>query len=174
MLGKQAVTNAVIALAVVEHQNQFSVSWEQRSKALRSVVIPGRLQRLQESPLVYYDVAHNYDGLRNLLQNLRTFYPEKPLSVLVNLKVDKDISRFRDLFAPDANISILDIPEVEMHTAETWQSVLGKRRSRYLGTGRAAIEEFLRQISETEVGIITGSHYMASTVYEVFNFFLDT
>ncbi len=174
MLGRQAVTNAVIALAAVENQNLYSISWQQRRQALRSVVVPGRLQKMQEAPLVYYDVAHNYDGVRNLIQNLQVLYPQKQLSFLINLKVDKDISRFQELFPPETRIFLLDIPGVQMHTTRAWQSVLREKAGRQLGAGQAAIEKFLQHISDSEVGVITGSHYLAPAVYEVFKFSLDT
>lgn len=174
MLGKQAVTNAVIALTTVGNQNLYSIPWQQRRQALRSVIVPGRLQKMQEAPPIYYDVAHNYDGLRNLIQNLQVLYPQKQLSFLINLKADKDISRFQELFPPEARIFLLDMPGIEMHAAQAWQSVVREKTGRQLGAGRAAIEEFLQCINDSEVGVITGSHYLASSVYEVFKFFLDT
>jgi len=173
-LGKQAITNAVISLAVLDGQDRYEVSWEKRQRSLYNVNIPGRLHLLNRSPLLYYDVAHNHDGIRNLVENLEVLYPEKDFRFLLNLHTDKDISRFDTILPDSAAIGVLDLGDDTMHDLASWEKVLGKERVSYFGAGEKAVEKFTETVGANEVGVISGSHYLAEAVNRVWKFLLDT
>ena len=174
MLGWQAVMNACIALVAGQTQQQFPLPWEQSIGALTDVVVPGRLQQMSNRRLIYYDVAHNYDGIRNLVGNLRRIHPGKRMRLLLGVSAQKNITAFQELFPSDAVISVMDIPDIPMHSLESWHSVFTTRQINHLGEGTDAVHRFCRALSLSDFGVIAGSHYLAPYVYEVFNFSLDT
>lgn len=174
MLGWQAVLNASIALTAGQTQEHFTLPWEQSIGALRDVVIPGRLQLMSQHPTIYYDVAHNYDGIGNLIHNLELMHPGKQMKFLLGVNSQKNITSLQELFPADAVISILDIPDVSTHSLEYWRSILTTRTVEHLGVGAEAVSHFRQSLNPSDLGIIAGSHYLARYVYEVFDFLLDT
>ncbi len=60
-----------------------------------------------------------------------------------------------------------------MHDLESWKQVLGQKRVHYFGTGEKAVQDFAGTVGSDEVGVITGSHYLAEAVNRVWKFLLD-
>jgi len=174
MLGKQVISNATIALAALEHQDRFHLTWDQMAETLSDIQIPGRLQLLGEYPLVLYDVAHNADSFRNLWENLQAVIPGGRFAALMCVGVLKDINSFPGIIPDTVELGVMTLEEMPMHPYETWQSVFGSRQIQDFGSGSAAVRKFLDRLDEEMVGIITGSHYIAEDVYRVMNFSLDS
>lgn len=174
MIGSQAVRNACIALVAGQTQRHFDLSRDKTIGAVEQVELPGRLQQMKAKPLIYYDVAHNADGVGNLIENLELMYPGRPMQFLLGMNAQKNISAFQELFPGNAVITVLDIPDVPSHSLESWQSVFSPRHINHVGTGAAAVQQFRRTLNPSDCGVITGSHYLAASVYEVFDFSLDT
>jgi dihydrofolate synthase/folylpolyglutamate synthase len=51
----------------------------------------GRWQVLQEQPLLVLDVAHNEDGIQQVMRQLHTFYPDKKAHFVMGMVKDKEI-----------------------------------------------------------------------------------
>ena len=77
-------------------QNGWNILPEQIKQALQQVVIStglhGRWETLQESPRVIADVAHNEDGIRQLVQQLQ-YIPYQQLFLIIGMVKDKDVNR---------------------------------------------------------------------------------
>jgi len=67
---------------------------------LEKIVVPGRFLKLCNNPLIIYDPAHNFDALKNLLDGLTAFYPDKNklfiLSIMKDKADDKTIGLFKN------------------------------------------------------------------------------
>ena len=60
----------------------------------------GRYEILKKEPLVIADAAHNLDGIKSLLAQVKNEYPNKRLSLLYGASNDKDLNKILKLF-PD-------------------------------------------------------------------------
>ena len=62
----------------------------------------GRWEILQNHPHIIADVAHNRDGIEQVLQQLQTVYPMAALHFIIGFVKDKDISEMLKLFPDNA------------------------------------------------------------------------
>ncbi len=174
MRGFQAVTNCTIALAAIQKQNHFEIPWEDQLEAVASVSVPGRLQTMSSDPLIYYDVAHNYDSFRQLLKNLNALHPDGRFRYLLGVSEQKEIERLAPLFTAGQEIAIMTIPNMPLHTIESWRKHLPHLVFKDFGMGTEAVIRFCNQVSQDDIGIIAGSHYIGEYVYRGVKFLLDS
>jgi folylpolyglutamate synthase/dihydropteroate synthase len=173
MIGEQAALNASIALSAFQVQDRCHVELTKQIQALGRVQIPGRLQKLSEEPPIYYDVAHNYDSLKQLLLNVQNIFSDKSLRFLLGLGIIKDIVRLREVFNGEGSIGVMTSDEMPMHPPEQWKNAFPDLEVIDYGKGSAAVANFKSDLDKTDIGIIAGSHYIAPNVYDALNFSLD-
>jgi dihydrofolate synthase / folylpolyglutamate synthase len=86
----------VLSTIRILQQKGWNIQPEQIKKALQQVVsttgLHGRWETLQESPRVIADVAHNEDGIRQLVQQLNYIHFQK-LYIIIGMVKDKDVNR---------------------------------------------------------------------------------
>jgi dihydrofolate synthase / folylpolyglutamate synthase len=84
----------------------FNISNEAEKAALANVKkltgLFGRWQVIQENPMVVLDVAHNQDGIQQVLVQLNSFYPNKKIHFVLGMVSDKDIQKVLQLLPTDA------------------------------------------------------------------------
>jgi len=102
LLGGHQRENAATALAVMEQLNlntpQFS---DCLARGFAQVSWPGRLQVLQEQPLLLADGAHNVDSLLRLKQSLEeSFAAYRPAYLIFGASRDKDIEGMARAIGP--------------------------------------------------------------------------
>ena len=78
--GQFNIYNALAAISVAGH---FKVDREQIKAALAKQIVPGRCQNMTAGAgyVVLIDNAHNEMSLRNLLETLRKFEPERLIAI---------------------------------------------------------------------------------------------
>jgi dihydrofolate synthase/folylpolyglutamate synthase len=69
----------------------LALSDENIVNGLRSARLPGRMQRINDKPLIILDVAHNPHSAEYLINQLTSQYPNKRLHAVVGMLHDKDI-----------------------------------------------------------------------------------
>ena len=95
LAGKHQADNAALAVAMLRHQDQVSVSPEAMTKGIRAARWPARLQLLGEGPLtalvpgrkVWLDGGHNADAG---LAIARHFADQPPLHLITGMLANKD------------------------------------------------------------------------------------
>ncbi|MDQ8036202.1 MAG: bifunctional tetrahydrofolate synthase/dihydrofolate synthase [Pedobacter sp.] len=86
-----ALANAAVALAAV-FAAPLTVSESALREGLRLAALPGRLQKVGESPLILLDVAHNPHGATFLMQQLPRAQPGQRTLAVFAMLADKDIA----------------------------------------------------------------------------------
>ncbi len=79
-----AVTSALL---IQQHFPEINVHTIRN--ALRNCTIPGRFEKLSNSPLVYFDTAHNTSSITALFDHVRNRFGKKT-TVIITLMKDKD------------------------------------------------------------------------------------
>ena len=174
LIGKHQAQNASLAIATIKLFNS-NISYETINKGLRNVYWPGRLQLVADK--IYYDVAHNENGVKSVLNNLNRLFPTSKLYGLLCLKGDKEIdcvaesikSQFEMLFVSTSKDGLLMEPEKlskELHNLKIINFPLNDISS--------SISKIKKVRKPDDVILIFGSHYIANEIFSEFEIPFDT
>ena len=174
LIGKHQAQNATLAIATINLFNS-DIPYEIIDKGLRNVYWPGRLQLVSDK--IYYDVAHNEDGIKSVLNNLKRMFPTSKLYGLLCLKGDKEIdciaesikSQFEMLFVSTSKDGLLMQPEKlskELHNLKVINFPLNDISS--------SISKIKKVRKPDDVILIFGSHYIANEIFSEFEISFDT
>ena len=93
LLGAYQPQNAATVLTAMEILSE-SAGMRIPEKAIRqgleSVVWHARFERLETDPQVFFDGAHNPQGIAAAAQSIRTYFPEEKVLILTGVMADKD------------------------------------------------------------------------------------
>ena len=174
LIGEHQAQNAALAIATIKLFNS-NISYETIDKGLRNVYWPGRLQLVADK--IYYDVAHNENGVKSVLNNLNRMFPTSKLYGLLCLKGDKEIdciaesikSQFEMLFVSTSKDGLLMRPEKlskELHNLKVINFPLNDISS--------SISKIKKVRKPDDVILIFGSHYIANEIFSEFEISFDT
>ena len=174
LIGKHQAQNASLAIATINLFNS-DISYEIIDKGLRNVYWPGRLQLVSDK--IYYDVAHNEDGIKSVLKNLKGMFPTSKLYGLLCLKGDKEIdciaesikSQFEMLFVSTSKDGLLMEPEKlsrELHNLKV---------DNFPSSDISSSISKIKKVRKPDgVILIFGSHYIANEIFSEFEISFDT
>ena len=174
LIGEHQAQNAALAIATIKLFNS-DISYETIDKGLRNVYWPGRLQLVSDK--IYYDVAHNENGIKSVLNNLNRMFPTSKLYGLLCLKGDKEIdciaesikSQFEMLFVSTSKDGLLMEPEKlskELHNLKVENFPSNDISS--------SISKIKKVRKPEDVILIFGSHYIANEIFSEFEIPFDT
>ena len=164
-LNKRTVLSA---LTVLKNQG-WKVSEKAVVKGLKNTVqntgILGRWQVLQDNPKVICDTAHNPDGLKLTLNQLKSETYER-LHIVLGTVDEKDLSTILSLFPVDAVYYFCkpDVPRgLNMKTLEHKAATFGLFGEVYLSI-KMAYRNALKNANENDVIFIGGSTFTVAEV----------
>ncbi|WP_436323171.1 bifunctional tetrahydrofolate synthase/dihydrofolate synthase [Vibrio cidicii] len=133
---------------------------------LKNARLAGRMQVLQQAPLVLMDVAHNPHSAQYLTRQLQLNYPDKTIRVVVAMLHDKDIRATLAALSPVATHwypASLTGPR-----AANARELLGYLPPETVGyeTPVAAFEQAMNDVSSEEMVLVVGSFHTVGEVLE--------
>ncbi len=173
LLGAHQRENAATALAALEELNLDKPSFKYcLARGFAQVSWPGRLQVLQEKPLLVADGAHNADSLLRVRESLEeSFSSYRPACLLFGSSKDKDISGMARAIAPV-------FPEILLVRSRHPRSApLAYLKEVFSGAGfntktslslEQALEEASQSAGEKDLILVTGSLFIVSEAIEQF------
>ncbi len=93
LLGIYQPHNAATVLTAVEilrEKSDLKISDEAIREGLEKAVWHARFEKLSESPLVFFDGAHNPQGIHAAVRSIETYFPNEKVLILSGVMVDKD------------------------------------------------------------------------------------
>jgi len=174
MLGLHQASNAAAAIeAVLQFAPELKLS--DVKKGLESVIWPGRLQPMSIELPIFYDVAHNAQGLIQVARLMGGIFPQKPVALLA-LKGDKEIDLIAQALQKEFGLLIISgSQELGLMNAQELGSKLksgGLRRALIIEQNfKSALEMLINMVNKQKIpGLILGSHYIAAAVFKRFKF----
>ncbi len=168
LLGRHQVENLSNVLVTLKGLD-FSFDSKLIQKALDGMQWWGRIQPLQDEPPVFYDVAHNLEGLERLLEALKEAgYGDAILIPAFNAR--KSIQPMLDV--------LQDWQGTILYSSFTGHSAVNSEMLKKHGVPEhmifknpeVAYEEARgMRTSENQAVCFFGSHYLAESLYELFN-----
>ncbi|PLT32382.1 folylpolyglutamate synthase/dihydrofolate synthase family protein [Bacillus sp. V5-8f] len=163
MLGKHQAENASCALTairLINERDDFSINEESMRKGLCRAAWRARFELLSRSPLIILDGAHNPAGISVLTETLHSAFPEKKYRFLFTALNDKNYQEMIQLLDQNAEeVIFTEIPHARAAKAEELYEWSKSRHKKWMKNWQMAIEEAMKNLSESEALIITGSLY---------------
>lgn len=173
LIGKHQVENAILALESVRVFDK-TIELDYCRQGMETIIWPGRIEKLKKN--IYFDVSHNFSGIRVTVDTLKKVYPNKKLAALMCLKKDKNMedistlvtSRFEKIYVFNNSNELL------MSGNKLYESLSGKGvESIELGSIKNCIDNLKGDVKDGYIGLIFGSHYIAEEIYEVLEISFD-
>ena len=172
MPGSHQGDNAALAVAMLRHQNEVTVSPQAMAQGIRSAHWPARMQKLGHGPLTdlipgatfLLDGGHNPDAALAMAKFLASS-AAKPVHAIVGMLSAKDARTTLRTIAPHlASLTAIPIAGSEHHPLDDLAAMARDAGVAEVGTAES-LEQAINRIGSTEGTIlITGSLYLAGQV----------
>jgi len=113
LVGEHQLKNAALAIEAVRilNEKEFQITDEALRMGLGHTRWPGRFEVLQKDPPVIIDGAHNIDGIRALVNNIKSHFKHKRVIAIIGLLQDKDYAGIIDEVLPVFDCFITVTPD---------------------------------------------------------------
>lgn len=103
--GKIQIQNASLCIETTKILNEsgYNVTVESIKNGLETVVHKGRMEQLNDKPIIIYDGAHNEPAIRNLQNMVQMYYSNLKRVYIISILKRKDYSKMLKLLAEDTN-----------------------------------------------------------------------
>ncbi|MDR1616484.1 MAG: hypothetical protein LBR98_05675, partial [Syntrophomonadaceae bacterium] len=164
---ENAVT-AFLACTVLKNKG-YIIKDEHITTAFSGTYLPGRLEILQNEPMIIADAAHNGHGAAALAESLNELYPSRQKILICALLDDKDKVSFLRPLLPDTKFVIFTNPRVEraQHWQE-WPQPGDFNRGNIFGCENIpeALEMAAKLLKNDDYILATGSFYLLAPVMD--------
>jgi dihydrofolate synthase/folylpolyglutamate synthase len=170
MLGRHQIDNARNAVTSVLELNRAEVTsvTEGAIRAgLTEACCIGRLQIIDRRPTVVADVAHNPDGAAAVAAALAEAFDYDRLILVVGIMGDKDVRGFLAALAESVDHAVVTRPEADRAADPAEVAAVASELgipSVIVPTAGAAVVQALALASDSDLVLITGSHYTVGDV----------
>ena len=175
LIGKHQVSNCLLAIKIAEIIIG-RIDLDKMKNAINNTRWPGRMEKLSDKN-IYYDVAHNYDGIRAMIETAITYHPRKRLVGLFCIKGDKNISSICSLLSENFhNVIICQDKGRYLLGVKKLSKIMNDEKINRLSAQsvKEGLKILLNNKKEESVGLVFGSHYIAEEVYSEFGKHFDT
>lgn len=167
--GKVQVQNASICLSVFDILKKLGYAIDEKSirKGLSTVIHKGRMEVLNNDPVIVFDGAHNEPAINNLLDMIKMYYSNNKRTYIISILKRKDYRKMLELLSRDkeGKIVLTDGNGAEDFTSteELYESAI-----KYIEKDKICIKNINEAIedamSEDSVNFVVGSFYTYSAV----------
>ena len=174
LIGKFQALNALMAITIVKKINN-KITNQTIKKGLTKTIWPGRLQRMSEFYPIYYDVAHNKEGIKLMLNTVKSLFSQKPIGLFV-LKGDKELNLISDVLknrfyklvvSGGSQFGLLNAYDLS-------KNLKNYNFNEFCANNdfNIALQDIIDLAKETKKPtIIFGSHYVAKPIFDKFGFY---
>ncbi len=163
--GRFQLQNAMSAVAAARYlaNCDFRISAADITEGISSTVWPGRLEKLQSSPDVYLDGAHNPSAARELATFLEQNFPGRKIWLIYGALRDKAVDEVAGQLFPLASEVIFTEPRTSRAISATrLAEIASHHASRFtvISSAEQAFDQALAEAAPGDAIFITGSLYL--------------
>jgi len=168
LTGLYQVGNSKTVLAVIDQLKRmgFSILENHVHSGLentRSITgLKGRWDIVSQNPTVIYDVAHNRDGIEQILSQLEIYYPESHYHFVLGFVKDKDVDTVLKLFPGNSSFYLTNaqIPRALPHTDLKQKALEAGLKGESFDNVKLALETAKTNSNEKDVIVVCGSFFI--------------
>nr|WP_137624746.1 folylpolyglutamate synthase/dihydrofolate synthase family protein [Lactiplantibacillus pingfangensis] len=178
LLGDYQVDNAAVALAAYltyHRQAQLPVNGRDVRQALANTTWPGRLERLNQEPLILIDGAHNEPAVTELATTLKERFGQQTVYVIFAVLADKQHAQMIQTLAKLPNVRLLLTQFVGPNPkrqatapSELAAELPAHKEAPVFADWQSALIAATNEMSSDDVLLLTGSLYFISDVRAYF------
>jgi dihydrofolate synthase/folylpolyglutamate synthase len=168
LLGIHQIENLSIAIetSLILKEKGYKIEEENIIKAIENVKWPCRFQILKKNPYIIVDGAHNVDGVKNLMKNLKKIFPDKKFSFLVGILRDKDYKNMVKILQKYTENIIFTKPNSERAIQpEILKEIVNNKKNVSIIEEPKKAYEFIKKTGEN--WLIFGSLYLAGEILQI-------
>ena len=176
LIGRHQVKNCSLAIALSQTVLGESLDISKINSAVFKTKWKGRLEILNKSKNLFYDVGHNYEGIAAMIESISALHPDKKLIGLFSIKSDKNLDKICELIKENfEKIIICSDKNGYLMSSLDLQKIFNKNNSNAMSVSsvKSGIE-LLKNYDNNYITIIFGSHYIAEEVYSSVGKYFDT
>lgn len=168
MFGAHQVQNAAVAVMAADYLRMcysFLIEKEHIYEGLEKAKWIGRFERISNKPLIIIDGAHNAEGIRSLVDTVRSHYPNKDVHVLFAALADKPLEQMIPPLAGIAKtitFTSFDFPRAA--SAEQLAALCDHPDKACITDWERWLKEKRKQKRSDDLFLITGSLYFIAEV----------
>ena len=167
LFGNHQIENSRLAITAAKHIT--NVTDNNIHKGLSNVKWPGRVELLQDSPSVYFDVSHNDDSIIAFCNAIKSLDHQYTKTLIISVQktkiIKKSISILENMFS---NIIITKLND-RMYSTQILSSMFSNQTQiKIIKNPSTAITNTLKNIQKNDLLAIIGSHYWGDYVYKNF------
>lgn len=172
MLGYHQVENAAVAieaLRVYSHETGLAVNHEKILSGLKQTFWPGRMEKINDQPLLVLDGAHNEHAMDTLAKTIKKNFAQQDIYIIMAVMQDKNSQEMIDILETIPN-SYLILTSFDYPRAATPEELkkLTVRNGIVIDHWQEALVASINESDGNGVVIVTGSLYFISEVREFF------
>ncbi len=179
--GKVQVQNACLCLEVFEILNAlgYNISFENIKNGLKTVIHKGRMEQLNDKPLIIFDGAHNEPAIKNLQDMIKMYYKEMKRVYIISILKRKDYTKMLRIIAEDKDATFIltsgNDTNIYVSSDDLYECMkqFTKNDKIYKKRLEDAIE-YAKNANFDTVNFIIGSFYTYGTVINTINNFIST
>jgi dihydrofolate synthase/folylpolyglutamate synthase len=167
--GRHQMNNAALALCALElAQRDFSLGEPAVRQGLKTVFWPGRLEVVLDRPTVILDGAHNGEGVRTLVGEIRSLLGAKKVKILFASMADKDWPlMLKELSAVADEIVLTRVAMERSADPGKMAEAVEHIPAAVVEDPRQALRVLLEKAGPEDVVLVTGSLYLLGEVRPV-------
>jgi dihydrofolate synthase/folylpolyglutamate synthase len=174
LLGEYQFKNAAVSIEAcrVLANKGFKITGETIRKGLRGAKWPGRMEIVNQKPLVIIDGAHNTEAIEALAKNLSVYFTGKKKILIMGVMRDKEYKTMLKIIAPlaDTFITVTPLSERSLSAGELAENAKPYCKNVIVSDKiENSIRTALKICSEDSVICAFGSLYYIGEIRKYFN-----
>ena len=170
--GKFQVNNACICIETIKALNEYgyNISISSILEGLKTVIHRGRMEKLNNSPTIIFDGAHNEPAIKKLLETINMYYPNKKRIYIISILDRKDYTKMLKILSQDQNANfIMTSGNNKKYATDTQLYECMKQYTSITNIKKDSLKSAIQNaVNENtdNIYIVTGSFYTYHTVIE--------
>jgi len=169
LCGEHQVYNAAVAVKVLSELNKegYNINEDIIKKGIANAKWPARMEKLSDNPCVFFDGAHNIDGMQSFVKSVKLLAGDRRVIIILGMVKDKDYAKC--IAELDGVVDVLITTTIENPRRETAENLMKtadfiKCEKHVTNNVGEAIEKAMKLCNGNQMIFAVGSLYMAGEV----------
>jgi dihydrofolate synthase/folylpolyglutamate synthase len=160
------------AIEVLRSIYSFNINQNHVKLGIKNLIqntgLRGRLQKINDSPIVILDGAHNKDGVTSLFQTISKVYTFQRLHIIYGASKDKNIDEIIPLFPTHADVHFVSFQHKRSSSIDRFQPFLNKLEKKYSSSDNATalLKKLKMTVNKEDMILVFGSFFLLEEFFK--------